>query len=163
MVIRQEVLKAIGGFEEIADYLADDFQLGYLTAEVGYKVMLSDYIVDHVLFANTLIDSIQHQVRWLRGIRVSRPWGYIGLIFTYGNITSLILMMTIKGSTLCWSALAATWIVRLIMGWIVGVKYLQDSSAKKYFWLVILRDFMGFIIWCYCLFGTTIEWRGLHL
>lgn len=44
IVIRQEVLKAIGGFEAIADYLADDFQLGYLTAKVGYKVMLSDYI-----------------------------------------------------------------------------------------------------------------------
>lgn len=162
IVIRQEVLKAIGGFEAIADYLADDFQLGYLTAKVGYKVMLSDYIVEHVLFANTLIDSIHHQVRWLRGIRVSRPWGYLGLVFTYGNITSLILMMTIKGSILCWSGLAVTWIVRLIMGWIVGVKYLQDSSVKKYFWLVILRDLMSFTIWCYCLFGTTIEWRGLQ-
>ncbi|MBN3947550.1 MAG: bacteriohopanetetrol glucosamine biosynthesis glycosyltransferase HpnI [Nostoc sp. NMS7] len=162
IVIRREVLKAIGGFEAIADYLADDFQLGYLTAQVGYKVMLSDYIVEHVLFANTLIDSIQHQVRWLRGIRVSRPWGYLGIVFTYGNITSLILTMTIKGSVLCWFGLAITWIVRLIMGWIVGVKYLQDSSAKKYFWLVILRDLMSFAIWCYCFFGTTIEWRGLQ-
>ncbi|MEH1794052.1 MULTISPECIES: glycosyltransferase [unclassified Nostoc] len=30
IVIRKEVLKAIGGFEAIADDLADDFQLGYL-------------------------------------------------------------------------------------------------------------------------------------
>ncbi|MEH2002452.1 MAG: bacteriohopanetetrol glucosamine biosynthesis glycosyltransferase HpnI [Nostoc sp.] len=162
IVIRREVLKAIGGFEAIADYLADDFQLGYLTAQMGYKVMLSDYIVEHILFANTLIDSIQRQIRWSRGIRVSRPWGYFGLVFTYGNITSFILIVTIKASILCWFALAITWIVRLIMGWIVGVKYLQDSSAKKYLWLVIFRDLMSFTIWCYCFCGTTIEWRGLQ-
>ncbi len=43
IVIRKTALVAVGGFLAIADYLADDFQLGYLPAQAGYKVVLSDY------------------------------------------------------------------------------------------------------------------------
>lgn len=71
IVIRKEVLKAIGGFEAIADDLADDFQLGYLPARAGYKVVLSDYIVEHVLSTKTVVDSINRQIRWSQCIRVT--------------------------------------------------------------------------------------------
>ncbi|MDP8964124.1 MAG: glycosyltransferase, partial [Cyanobacteriota bacterium] len=43
IVIRKDVLDEIGGFSAIADYLADDFQLGNLPARLGYKVVLSNY------------------------------------------------------------------------------------------------------------------------
>ena len=163
IVIRKEVLKAIGGFEAIADYLADDFQLGYLPAQAGYKVVLSDYVVEHVLDKNTVADAIKHQIRWARCIRVSRPWGYLGLIFTYGTVTSLLLLIATRGSMLGWAGLAIAWTTRLIMGWVVGVKILNDPVAKKFLWLIPLRDFISFAIWCYSFFGSTIEWRGRRL
>ena len=163
IVIRKEVLKAIGGFEAIADYLADDFQLGYLPNQAGYKVVLSDYVVEHVLDKNTVADAIKHQIRWARCIRVSRPWGYLGLIFTYGTVTSLLLLITTRGSMLGWAGLAIAWTTRLVMGWVVGVKILNDPVAKKFLWLIPLRDFISFAIWCYGFYGSTIEWRGRRL
>jgi ceramide glucosyltransferase len=163
IVIRQKVLEAIGGFKAIADYLADDFQLGYLPAQAGYKVVLSDYVVEHILAPSTVVDVIKHQVRWARCIRVSRPWGYFGLIFTYGTVTSILLLIATQGSTLGWTGLGITWTTRLIMGWVVGVQILNDPSAKKFLWLIPLRDFISFAIWCYSLFGSTIEWRGRRL
>ncbi|KAB8314846.1 glycosyltransferase [Tolypothrix campylonemoides VB511288] len=163
IVIPKQVLNTIGGFGAIADYLADDFQFGYLSAEAGYKVVLSDYIVQHVLASTTITDSIARQIRWARCIRVSRPWGYLGLIFTYGTVTSLVLLMATGGSIAGCAALAITWIMRLVMGWIVGVKNLQDSCVQKYFWMIPLRDLMTFFIWCSALFGSTIEWRGRQL
>lgn len=163
IVIRKQVLEEIGGFAVIANYLADDFQLGYLPTEAGYKVVLSDYIVDHVLARSKLSHAIQRQIRWARCIRVSRPWGYLGLLFTQGIVTSLLLLMTTEGSILGWTGLVITWVMRLIMGWVIGVKSLQDPVAKKFLWIIPLHDLIHFGIWCCGFVGSTIEWRGQRL
>ncbi|MBD2770752.1 bacteriohopanetetrol glucosamine biosynthesis glycosyltransferase HpnI [Iningainema tapete] len=163
IVIRKEVLEAIGGFSAIADYLADDYQLGYLPTQAGYKVVLSDYVVEHVLAPSTLADAIKHQIRWARCVRVSRPWGYLGLIFTYGTVASLFLLITTGGSIPSLVVLLITFTTRLTMGWIVGVQNIQDSSAQKFFWSIPVRDCISFFIWCYGFFGNSIEWRGQRL
>lgn len=163
IVIRKKVLEAIGGFTAISDYLADDFQLGYLSAQAGYQVVLSDFVVEHVLATTTLVDSFKRLIRWARGVRVSRPWGYLGLIFTHGTATSLLFLIATGGSTLGWVVLAITWTIRLIMAWIIGVNILNDPQAKKIIWLVPLRDIISFAIWLYSFMGNTIEWRGRRL
>ncbi|MDZ7961202.1 MAG: bacteriohopanetetrol glucosamine biosynthesis glycosyltransferase HpnI [Aulosira sp. DedQUE10] len=160
IVIRKQALAAIGGFNAIADYLADDFQLGYLPTQAGYKVVLSDYIVDHVLDTSTLAEAIQHQIRWARCIRVSRPWGYLGLLFTFGTVSSLLFLLATGGSILGWAVLAITWVMRSLMGWVIGVKMLNDQVAKKFFWLLPARDLFHFAIWCSGFVGSTIAWRG---
>ena len=163
IAIRKSTLTAIGGFAAISDYLADDFMLGYLPVQKNYKVVLSNYVVEHVLSTDTFFNSIQRQIRWARGIRVSRPWGYLGLIFTYGTVSSLLFLLATGCSLLGWTVLTITWCVRLIMGWIVGVSSLQDKAAIKFLWLVPLRDLLSFAIWCYSFLGNTIEWRGRRL
>ena len=163
IVIRKKVLELIGGFTAISDYLADDFQLGYLSTQVGYKVVLSDYVVEHILATTTLADSLKRLIRWARGIRFSRPWGYLGLIFTYGTATSLLLLIVTGGSFLGWLVLAITWVTRLIAAWVIGVNILKDTQAKKFIWLVPIRDLISFGIWCYSFFGNQVEWRGKRL
>jgi ceramide glucosyltransferase len=163
IVIRKAALEAIGGFAAIADYLADDFLLGYLPTQKDYKVVLSDYVVEHVLTADTPAGSIQRQIRWARGIRVSRPWGYLGLISTYGTITSFLFLLTTGGSALGWAVLVTTWFVRLAMAWVIGVSGLQDEAARKFFWAVPLRDLLSFTVWCYSFLGNSIAWRGRNL
>lgn len=160
IVIRRAVLEKIGGFEAIADYLADDYQLGYLPAAAGYKVVLSNYVVEHVLASSHLLDAFQRQIRWERGIRVSRPWGYLGRIFTYGAIASLLLPIATKGSLLGWMTLCITWTVRLTLGWIVGVGILKDSSTQRFWWLMPLWDTVSFMIWLCGFVGSSINWRG---
>lgn len=163
IVIQKAALEAIGGFLAIADYLADDFQLGKLPAEAGYKVVLSDYVVEHVMPTGSISDSLKRQMRWERGTRVSRPWGYLGLIFTQGTATSLFFLLATQGSILGWAVLGITWSTRLVMGWVVGVRCLKDPVARKFLWLVPLRDPIGFILWCYSFVGNAIEWRGRRL
>ena len=160
IVIRREVLDQIGGFAAIANDLADDFQLGNLPTQLGYKVILSHYIVEHLLANVSFSEFISRQVRWAKCIRSTRFWGYFGLIFTQGTVTSLLCLMVTFGSPLSWIIFGITWGFRLLMAWVVGVKILQDPVAKKYLWLVPLRDIVSFAIWCYGFFGQTIEWRG---
>lgn len=163
IVIRKTALETIGGFQAVADYLADDFQLGYLPSQAGYKVVLSEYVVTHNLGTSTLTDAIQRQIRWARCIRVSRPWGYVALIFTYGTVTSLLFLIATKGTILGWSVLVITWFMRLVIGWVVGVKILHDPIAKRFFWIIPFSDFINFGIWCCGFLGKTIEWRGQRL
>ncbi len=159
IVIRRSVLEEIGGFAAIADYLADDFQLGFLPTQAGYKVVLSDYLIDHVMPQSAIAESFHRQTRWLVGIRASRPWGYAGLIFTHGTMSSLLFLLATGGSALGWIVVSATWIMRLIMAWFVGIRCLGDPVAQKLFWLVPLRDGMSFVLWGYSFIGNTVKWR----
>lgn len=159
IVIRRSVLKQIGGFERIANYLADDFQLGHRPAQAGYKVVLSHHIIEHVLGVSTIGQSGQRQLRWMLGIRVSRPWGYTGLIVTYGTVTSLLFLLVMEGAPIGWFVLAVTWVLRLSMAWLIGVKNLRDPVASRLFWLVPLRDLISFSMWCYGFFDSPIRWR----
>jgi ceramide glucosyltransferase len=163
IVIQRAALEAIGGFLAVADYLADDFRLGNLPAQAGYKVVLSDYVVEHVLATASFSDLIDRQIRWACCQRVSRPWGYLGLIFTHGTATSLLLLIATGGSILGWAGLAITWSTRLAMGWVVGVKSLKDPVATKFLLFVPLRDLMSFAVWCYSFLGNTVNWRGQRL
>lgn len=160
IAIRRVLVEKLGGFEAIADYLADDFQLGNLPATVGYRVVLSRYIVEHGLSSHSFGVSLQRQMRWARGIRVSRPWGYLGKIVTYGTVMSLCLVWVSGGSAIGWTMLTLTWMVRLLMAWSVGIWWLNDRPTQRYWWLLPLYDVISFVIWCGGLVGNSIEWRG---
>jgi ceramide glucosyltransferase len=163
ILIRQSVLDEIGGFEAIADYLADDFQLGYLPAQAGYRVALSTYIVEHVLGATSLAACIQRQLRWTLCVRVSRLWGYLGLIFTHGVVASVLFCAVTGGTPLGWAVLSVVCSIRLVMAWLVGVRILDDPAVRKWLWLVPLRDILGFCLWGYGFVGDTVKWSDRQL
>ena len=79
----------MGGFPALADYLADDFLLGDYAAKEGLEVVLSDCVVEHASASDSFAAMLRHQVRWARTVRVSRPWGYRGMILTHGVATAL--------------------------------------------------------------------------
>lgn len=160
IAIRQETLDKIGGFIAIADYLADDYQLGYLPSQNGYKVILSPYLVEHRLGNVTLKEFIDRQIRWFKCIRVERFGGYVGLIFTYGIINSFVLLLLTQGSLFGWSIFGLVWNVRFLTAYLITIKYLKDSNAKEFFLLIPLRDFVSFGIWCYSFSGDKVIWRG---
>ncbi len=160
VVVRASAFESVGGFVAIADYLADDFQIGFLLAQANYKVVLSEYIIDHLITTESWKDLVQRQVRWHLCTRVSRPWGYLGLLFTHGTVTSLGVVVATSGAWQAWVLLALIWSLRLGMAQTVGVTVLKEPMAKRAIWLVPMRDFVSFAIWCYAWFIRQIEWRG---
>jgi ceramide glucosyltransferase len=159
ILIRRSVLKQIGGFWAIADHLADDFMLGNLTAQAGYQVTLSDYVVDHTLETPTFIDLIEHQTRWNRCTRASNFSGYLGLFFSHGVALSLLLVVLAQGAVWSWAVFGLILVARLFMAWAVGVRCLKDSVAAQLLWLVPMRDLLSFGLWVYGLMGDRIVWR----
>ena len=162
IVMRRDLLENIGGFPAIADYLADDFLLGNATAKAGYEVVLSDCVVDHISGPDTLATMLKHQLRWGRSTRISRPWGYRGLILTYGTVTSLLALLAWNFSSFaCW-LFAVTMFVRFLPVFVVGVFGLKDNALARYFWLVPVRDLITFGIWMVSFIGDEIQWRGVN-
>ena len=153
-------LEAIGGFHALADYLADDFMLGNLIERDGYEVRLSQHVVETAMQPSGFAGMMRHQMRWARSTRISRPMGYLGLILTYGTALALLNLAVDRASTFSLILLASTLVVRLMMGWVIGVHWLGDRVLKKNFWLVPVRDLLSFFIWCLSWVGKRVEWRG---
>lgn len=153
-------LEAIGGFHAVADYLADDFMLGNLIERDGYEVRLSHHVVETTMHPAGFRGMVRHQMRWARSTRISRPIGYLGLILTYGTALALLNVVVDRASTSSLMLLASTLVIRLTMGWMIGVHWLGDRILKRYFWLVPVRDLLSFLIWCLNWVGKRVEWRG---
>lgn len=160
IVMRRELLERIGGFAGVADYLADDFLLGNRTAKLGYEIVLSDCVVDHVSGATSWSAMLKHQLRWGRSTRISRPWGYRGLILTYGTATSLLALFAWGFAPFAWWLFGAALVVRFLPVFLIGVYGLRDRSLARWFWLVPVRDLLTFGIWLVSFIGDEIEWRG---
>ncbi len=160
IVMRRETLEGFGGFQSVADYLADDFLLGNKTAQAGYEVVLSDYVVEHVSGPLTIGSMLRHQLRWGRSTRISRPWGYRGLILTYGTATALLALPAWNFSSFAWNLLGLTLAIRLLPVFLIGVYGLRDFVLLRYFWMAPFRDMITFGIWLVSFRGDEIQWRG---
>lgn len=162
IAVRREALDRIGGLASIADYLADDYLLGSRIAGAGYRVVLSDLVVEHNLSIRSFREFMQRQIRWNRGIRVCRPWGYRGLLLTYGLPAAFLFLLLSGGSRFGWAVLGILTALRLAMAWVVGGRFLNDRSARKYLWAVPLQDGVSFALWAFSLTGNTVYWRGRY-
>jgi len=157
MAFRRLDLERIGGFEAIADYLADDFQLGRRISALGLRCVLSDVIVTTHLGGDWR-DVWLHQVRWARTIRVSNFWGYVGLPVTFATVWAVVALL----SGHYWWA-AATLAARMLMATTAGWGVLRSQDALSLWPLVPFRDLFGFAVWIVGLTGDIVMWRGTRL
>jgi ceramide glucosyltransferase len=154
---RRQTLERIGGWDAVKDYLAEDFVMGKLAAECGDGVILSSYAIEHLIGAQPFAANIRHRLRWNRSTRRSRPWGYIGQVFT-NPLPPALVLCAVKPEW--WPVLAATAVVRAAAGWATAGHVLRDPLTRRLWWLTPLQDVASFLVWMAGFFGNTIVWRG---
>ena len=158
LAFRRADLDRIGGFAAIADYLADDYQLGRRLHALGLRNMISKVVVSTRISANSWRDAWRHQLRWARTIRLSRGAGYAGLPVTFATLWAVVA----ASCGLWWMALALLAIryaMAITCGWLV----LRSAEVWKYFYVIPFRDLWGVTVWAAGLVGDTVEWRGRRL
>jgi ceramide glucosyltransferase len=153
-------LERAGGFGSIVDYLADDYELGRRIAELGLRVELSDAVVETHLPAYSLAGLFSHQMRWARGVRDARLGGYIGLIFTFGLMWSLLNLIAAHAAPWSWVVLGGVMGLRVAVALVVGKSVLQQRRLLGLLWLLSLRDLIAVFVWIASFFGHTVMWRG---
>ena len=155
LCFRRSDLERIGGFEAIADYIADDYQLAKRITSLGMRAHLSDVVVSTHLSDPDWGSVWRHQVRWARTIRVSRGDGYIGLPITHAGLWALLAASAGIG----WLALLLV-LARIASGLLGGVGVLGQKRFLYLFPLFPLWDLWAFAVWIAGWSGRTIVWRG---
>jgi ceramide glucosyltransferase len=161
LAFRKHDLVAIGGFEAIRDYLADDYELGRRISNQGLRLELSRAVVETHLPAYDLAGFFRHQLRWARTIRFARPAGYAGLLLTFTLPWAVLTVAVAQAAPWAWGLLAAAVFARLGAALITGMVVLRDRWLPRCLWLLPLRDFLAPIIWLCSWAGRKIVWRGL--
>jgi ceramide glucosyltransferase len=160
LALRRETLDKIGGLLPLVDHLADDYELGARVSAAGYRVVLSDEVVETNIAAYGWRGFLDHQLRWARTVRDARPWGYAGLIFTHGLGWALLNLLASGASPLSLWLLGLSFCLRIALAMTVGAEVLSDRQVLPSLWLLSLRDLIAMSVWVAGFAGNTIVWRG---
>lgn len=164
MAMRQSTVEKIGGFEQVAQYYADDFVLGNWTARAGETVVLSSYIIEHHILNASFKKSMAHQQAWATSTRFSRPAGHMGEVLTYAVSFGLLALAALGAAghiLLGLALLAFTLLDRVLLCLLVAGGVVRDPAALRKAWFYPLRDFMGFCFWVRSYFGSRrLRYRG---
>jgi len=163
MAIRRDALDAVGGFELLADYCADDYVLGREVHESGRQVVMSEHVIDHVVINRSFACSMRHQIRWMKSTRFSRRAGHAGTVLIFAMPFGLLGLLA-GGALGHWmlgiGLFAAAYLNRVLLAVVSGWGVVRDRQALRLAWLYPLRDLMGFAFWCASYSGSMIEWRS---
>ncbi len=159
MAVRREALGAIGGFDALAPYLADDYMLGNLVARRGYRVALSPYVVECVVAEPGFRSLLAHELRWARTVRACRPAGYAFSIIGNGAVSLALLYFLASGFDASGIALLALAIaLRAILH--AAARSAARVPAPPRPWLLPVRDLLCLAIWAASFWGRGVRWRG---
>jgi ceramide glucosyltransferase len=156
MAVRRDVLTAIGGIEALGAHLADDYTLGRLVSEAGYRVALSRYVVTNVMHETSVGTLFSHEVRWARTIRMVQPLGYVFSVLTYPLVfIALAFAFARDGAALvaAGAALAAWYGVRYAICVESGSPLPRDPLS------LLLREGLEIAVWAAGLTGRRVRWQ----
>jgi ceramide glucosyltransferase len=157
---RKAWLGKIGGYEGIADFLADDYEIGNRVHKAGGKVLLSREAVWTMYPALCLRDFWEHQVRWARTVRLVRPASFFGLLVTHGLPWAVAAALVAPSEGIAAGYLGAYLILRLTLAWVAGVWGVGDEVLRGKLWLVPLRDAVHFVVWLAGFTSNRVKWGG---
>ena|SRR5215467_2216007 len=153
-------LAKIGGYEALANVLADDYEIGNRVARLRGRVLIAREIVATMYPQATFRQFWDHQSRWARTVRLCRPASYLGLLVTHG--LPLALLGGLASGSLIGAVLflAAYLLLRFLQAWTTGVWGMRDETARTKWWLLPLRDAAHFAVWIASFFSNRILWGG---
>ena len=162
MVTRKQSFRAVGGFGELGQFYADDFELGNRLAKQGAGVKMATHVIKLMVQDTPFWLSFRNQLRWMQSTRRSRPWGHLGSGLTFAMPFGL--MGLVWGIGVGRPALGLAWLGALVLNrWlqaaaILGV--LGDPDWWRNVAIYPLRDLLGSMLWLGSYGGERFYYRG---
>ncbi|HEY3888961.1 MAG TPA: bacteriohopanetetrol glucosamine biosynthesis glycosyltransferase HpnI [Caulobacteraceae bacterium] len=160
MALGAETLASIGGLEYLADFLADDFELGRAVRATGLRIGCPTMVIDHVFPERSASEMLSHELRWARTIRLVQPAGYLGSVVIH--VTPLALIGAALSGFAGWSLV----LLAVLTGLRQAQAYLLSRwmiSDRGLLWLLPMRDLVSFGVFIAAIFGDQVQWRGARL
>jgi ceramide glucosyltransferase len=154
-------LEGFGGYETIENRPADDLWIGRLADEQGLKTKLLPYVVQTVADFKSFRELIHKRLRWMTVMRRMRPWGHLGLVFTWGLPWSLIAIAVHPTAAIALGYFGTYLAMRIAMTLLLGTWGMKQRGIWKQVALIPLWDAIAFCIWLVSFSRSTIRWRGI--
>jgi ceramide glucosyltransferase len=155
IALKRGALAAAGGFEAIADQLADDYRLGELMRAQGLSTVLSGVIVETQIDERSARALIRHELRWLRTIRAVRPAGYASAFITFALPSAVLGALLARWAEAALAMLAVTALARLLLHFDVR----RTTTAASELWVLPVGDTLAFGLWCWGFLSRRVHWR----
>jgi ceramide glucosyltransferase len=163
ILLRRKSLGEIGGFQSLADCLADDYQLGHRIAQNGHRIALCPVVVECWDAPMNWKQVWKHQLRWARTIRVCQPLPYFFSILSNATIWSLLWLIVslVVTKTFCAPLTALAFLlIRIVLAQNLQRQFTPERKLVSPAWLVLVKDLLQAGIWFCAFAGNTVEWRG---
>lgn len=162
MVTRKQSFREVGGFAELGQFYADDFEIGNRLARQGRAVKMATHVIKLMVQDTPFWLSFRNQLRWMQSTRRSRPWGHLGTGLTFAMPFGLL--------GLAWGAgtgrplLGLVWLLAMVVNrWLQAAAILSvlgDPDLLGNVILYPLRDLLGSILWLGSYGGERFYYRG---
>jgi ceramide glucosyltransferase len=186
IAMRRDEVRGIGGFGALAEYLADDYELGRRIAQSGKLVVLSPVVVECWSGPMTFHEVWLHQLRWARTIRSCQPlpfffsilsnatlWPALWLVWRLVWVEADVRRAVPGAAGLLWALgeSGVTWFWALLVSVvclavrILSATNLQDKLTRskrhhRAWWLVPVKDMFAVAVWLLAFLGRRVEWGG---
>lgn len=161
ILARREAIQKFGGYQVLESRPADDFLVGRMIAEQGYQVVLLPYVVEVVADFDSFKSLLFKRVRWMTVMRMMRPWGHFGLVFTWGLPWAIWAIAVHPTRLAAAGYLGGYAFCRVLITWLVGKSVLHSESVWQKMPWIALWDLTAFFIWLASFARRSIRWRGL--
>jgi ceramide glucosyltransferase len=157
IALSRETLSRTGGFEAVANQLADDYAIGKAVRQAGLRVVLPPLLVVHSFEEKSLSEVVRHELRWARTIFTVDPVGYIGSGFTHALPLSLMGAALRGFDALGLAAVIGALACRLFLKYRLTREF--DLPNPDYA-LLLARDILSFAVYLASFWSTRVSWRG---
>lgn len=161
IVTTRQAVASWGGYPVLEDRPADDFYAGKLAAEQGYAVKLLPYVVEAVADFGTFGELLHKRLRWATVQRLMRPWGHMGLIFTFGLPWAIAAAVTVPTTAVIAGYFGGYAACRIAMAAMIGGWGIRQRGLWKKIPLLPVWDLFAFAVWLASFTRRTIRWRGV--
>ena len=160
IAMRRSVLEEIGGLH--LNRIGSDYNIGKRTAEAGYRVELSHYVLESDTGSESIRSVFQRELRWARTIRFNRGAVYYTMIFCYGAVLCLPLLLLSNFASWSIALTLLTLAVRCLQA-AIAIVQIAGWGMLRWLWLLPFRDVLSLLVWARGAVGQKVNWRGRWL
>jgi len=182
MLIKRSALTAVGGFERVADVLAEDYMLGALLQENSFRVVVSPHLLQVITGNTSTRQFLNRHIRWAQMRRHIAPGFYLLELTGYPLLflTALWLMQGMGRASMSTAypssleslsslllAFASSWVPWvLLLKWTVDAFVYMALAVRPSFAtlaLIPIKDALMPVVWVLGGVRRTVNWRGQRL
>ncbi len=160
IALRKTTLMSFGGLH--LNRIGSDHNLGKRAAKAGYKVELSQLVLESDTGKERIDDLFQRELRWSRTIRFNKGAIYYSMIFCYGTVFCLPLLLASGFSAWAIALSIFTYVVRYTQS-LFAIFSMNCPNLLRWLWALPFRDGLSFVIWAVGGIGREAYWRGRRL